>query len=202
MANTLRAPSTNPPVPGDVNAVPEQHAKNQTFSDWLRERGTALPKPKLPEPSSKVAESEVLANRVNSGNSAAVKVPATFFTIGSTKDEVLTVQGAPTEFGEYVWKYGLSSVHFQNGRVASWDVFPGQPLRVKLIPSASASGTLSYFTVGSTKDDVLVVQGTPTEFGEYVWKYGLSSVHFHNGKVTSWSIFPGQPLKARSTPVN
>jgi hypothetical protein len=55
-----------------------------------------------------------------------------YFTVGSTKDEVLTVQGTPTEFNEYVWKYRSSSVFFKNDRVVSWDVWPGSPLKVRM----------------------------------------------------------------------
>jgi hypothetical protein len=43
------------------------------------------------------------------------------FTVGSTKDEVLSVQGTPTSFNDYVFRYGLSKVHFRNGRVVSWE---------------------------------------------------------------------------------
>jgi len=54
------------------------------------------------------------------------------------------------------------------------------------------------FTVGSTKDEVIAVQGTPTKFNDYVWEYGYSSVIFENGRVTSWKVSPaGEHLKAR-----
>jgi hypothetical protein len=56
------------------------------------------------------------------------------------------------------------------------------------------------FTVGSTKDEVLTLQGTPTRFSERVWEYGLSRVYFDNGRVTRWDEWPRDPLKARPTP--
>ncbi|MEK7214378.1 MAG: hypothetical protein AAB289_02125, partial [Chloroflexota bacterium] len=43
-----------------------------------------------------------------------------FFTVGSTKDEVLTVQGTPSRFNESEFFYGTSSVRFLNGSVRSW----------------------------------------------------------------------------------
>jgi outer membrane protein assembly factor BamE (lipoprotein component of BamABCDE complex) len=118
-------------------------------------------------------------------------------TVGSTKDEVLAIQGTPTELGEYRWKYGFSVVNFQNGRVVSWYNSELDPLKVKLEPSGKASTSRGYFTVGSTKDDVLAIQGTPTELGEYRWKYGFSVVNFQNGRVVSWYNSELDPLKAR-----
>ena len=123
-----------------------------------------------------------------------------YFTIGSTKDEVLAVQGTPTKVAEYEWDYGLSEVHFRSGRVSSWRVYPGSPLLAKMLPSSSVLHSRDYFTIGSTKDEVLTVQGTPTHFAEYEWDYGLSEVRFRDGRVASWRIFPGSPLRVRLLP--
>jgi hypothetical protein len=125
------------------------------------------------------------------------RVPPESFTVGSSKDEVLTVQGTPTEFNDRVWKYGSSSVFFSGDQVTSWDMWPGSPLKVRMLPSQPVGGTRGYFTVGSTKDEVLTVQGTPTEFNDRVWKYGSSSVFFSGDQVTSWDVWPGSPLKVR-----
>jgi hypothetical protein len=54
-----------------------------------------------------------------------------------------------------------------------------------------------YFTVGSTKDDVLRIQGPPASVAGNVFRYGLSEVHFKDGRVESWRIDPTSPLKAR-----
>jgi len=54
-----------------------------------------------------------------------------------------------------------------------------------------------YFTVGSTKDDVVRVQGKPTRITDNLFAYGLSEVYFKDGRVESWRIDPGSPLKAR-----
>jgi hypothetical protein len=121
-----------------------------------------------------------------------------YFTLGSTKDEVLAVQGTPTKFGGYQWTYGSSTVDFNNDRVVSWNQFYGSPLKVKMVPSAAAmSDAKGYFTLGSTKDEVLAVQGTPTKFGGYQWTYGSSTVNFSNDRVVSWNQFYGSPLKAK-----
>jgi hypothetical protein len=61
---------------------------------------------------------------------------------------------------------------------------------------AGAAKSRGYFTVGSTKDEVLALQGTPTSFNEVQWSYGLSHVSFQNGRVTSWYVSPLNSLKA------
>ena len=56
--------------------------------------------------------------------------------------------------------------------------------------------TRGYFTVGSTKDEVLAVQGSPSSFTDSVFNYGTSEVIFRGGRVTSWnSLYP--VLKAK-----
>lgn len=54
-----------------------------------------------------------------------------------------------------------------------------------------------HFTVGSTRSDVVKVQGTPTKIAGNVFKYGLSEVYFQDGRVQSWHTDPGSPLKAK-----
>ena len=54
-----------------------------------------------------------------------------------------------------------------------------------------------YFTVGSTKDDVIRVQGVPTRITGSVFAYGHSEVYFKDGRVQSWQMDPSSPLKAQ-----
>jgi len=54
-----------------------------------------------------------------------------YFTIGSTKDEVLTIQGQPTHVYESFWMFGSSVVHFEGNRVLRWEDFQAN-LKVKL----------------------------------------------------------------------
>lgn len=53
------------------------------------------------------------------------------FGIGSTKEEVRSLQGAPVIESESVWDYGLSKVYFENGRVAGWSNSPMRPLKLR-----------------------------------------------------------------------
>jgi hypothetical protein len=56
-----------------------------------------------------------------------------------------------------------------------------------------------YFTVDSTKDDVLVVQGTPTAFSTDKFEYGGSEVYFHNNRVVRWkNDLASIPLKVKN----
>jgi outer membrane protein assembly factor BamE (lipoprotein component of BamABCDE complex) len=122
-----------------------------------------------------------------------------YFTVGSTKDDVLAIQGTPTEFSEDEFEYGFSTVYFSHGVVHSWDNSGANPLKVRLLPSANIARP-EYFTVGSTKDEVLAVQGTPTKFSEDEFEYGSSTVYFSHGFVHSWDYSSANPLKVRPPP--
>ena len=123
-----------------------------------------------------------------------------YFTRESSQDDVLHVQGTPTEINTYNalgyerWSYGYSTVTFSlpDGLVIEWRDTGN--LRVELIPGTSTSKTPGYFTRESSQDDVLHVQGTPTEINTYNalgyerWSYGYSTVTFSlpDGLVTEW----------------
>ena len=123
-----------------------------------------------------------------------------YFTRGSSQDDALHAQGTPTEINTYNalgyerWNYGYSTVTFSlpDGLVIEWRDTGN--LRVELIPGTGASSTPGYFTRGSSQDDVLHAQGTPTEINTYSalgyerWNYGYSTVTFSlpDGLVTEW----------------
>src|SRR5258706_5351269 len=52
------------------------------------------------------------------------------FDVGSTKDEVRAIQGAPVTETETVWDYVPSRVYFEQSRVVRWVESPMQPLHV------------------------------------------------------------------------
>ena len=129
-------------------------------------------------------------------NPAAGTRRITSWTLGSTKDEVLQVQGEPTRVvmrsQTEVWHYGDSSLRFSNtsSRVDRWENWSGN-LQVEMKPAPGTRNVTSW-TTGSTKDEVLLVQGTPTSIIKYldveVWYYGSSSVTFSNisNRVMKW----------------
>ncbi len=105
-----------------------------------------------------------------------------YFTRGSSQDDVLHVQGTPTKietwFDEEWWYYGRLTrviVSLPDRVVTGWDNYDGT-LKVRLLPATSKPTTEGYFTRGSSQDDVLRVQGTPTKietwFDEEWWYYG------------------------------
>jgi hypothetical protein len=122
--------------------------------------------------------------------------PGAFVTLGSTSDEVLHAHGTPTRIENDRWYYGFSEIHFKDGRVSGFDNYFGN-LKIQMLPSSAAAAstassaadagekpaTPAFFTIGSSRDEVLAVQGTPSSVQGNLWSYGFSSVMFRDGKV-------------------
>ncbi len=123
----------------------------------------------------------------NAGN-LRIQIPhgttsASSFTVGSTKDEVLAVQGTPLGITGNTWSYGFSTVTFDSQGQVMWYHNAGN-LRIQ-IPHGNTSAL--FFTVGSTKDEVLAVQGTPSGITGNTWSYGFSTVTYDSeGRVASF----------------
>ena len=109
-----------------------------------------------------------------------------YVTLGLTRDEVVDAQGLPTSSSEDKLMYGASELELKDGKVVGWRIDPRSPLRVKLWPEGPVDTSLRSFGVGSTKDEVLVVQGTPTSFTENRFEYGASAVYFRDERVVAW----------------
>ena len=125
-----------------------------------------------------------------------------YFTRGSSQDDVLHAESTPTRIDRYealreeVWSYGYNQITFSlpDGRVREWDNGDGS-LKIRLLPKTSRSSTPGYFTRGSSQDDVLHAQGTPTGIDRYealkeeIWSYGYSQITFSltDGQVTGWA---------------
>lgn len=122
--------------------------------------------------------------------------PATHFTVGSSLGEVYAVQGVPTSVENNVWRYGESTVYFENGAVVSWDHDPASPLRAVPAPKTPREPAPT-FTVGSTKAEVRRAQGRPLIETDALWDYGLSKIYFRDGRVIGWDSSPMRPLKTR-----
>jgi hypothetical protein len=122
-----------------------------------------------------------------------------YITVGSTRDEVLAQQGTPTASSDDKLVYGKSELYLKNGSVMGWRIDPvASPIRVKLWPTTAVDPSLAAYKVGSSKDEVLTVQGTPTAFTDDRFEYGKSVVIFRNNKVVSWKEAPDStPLWAK-----
>jgi hypothetical protein len=112
---------------------------------------------------------------------------------GSTLGEVYTIQGIPTVAQGDTWHYGKSSIRFEHGKVVSWTQHPDNPLRIaRNQPVELRDGV---FDIGSSKDEVRSIQGTPVSETETVWDYGTSRVYFEHNRVVRWEASPLQPLR-------
>jgi hypothetical protein len=115
---------------------------------------------------------------------AVDQAPPAYITLGSTEDEILLVQGTPSRVEQDKWFYGFAEIRFKDGFLREYDNYFGT-LKVRLVPSVPAGPDQkrTFFTVGSTPDEVLALQGTPTSIHGNLWSFDFSSVYFRDGKV-------------------
>lgn len=118
------------------------------------------------------------------------------FTVGSSLDEVYVIQGVPTKTDHDIWYYGSSKVYFANGKVQHWEENPDSPLRANIKPGTEKMSA-EFFGKGSSKKEVLTVQGIPDRDAGNVWDYGVSRVYFENGRVKNWDESPLYPLRVQ-----
>jgi hypothetical protein len=189
---------------GSAPQLPEEKILDAVAQAWMRlapqnSAPAAGPQTEQPAPrNEKSRQPQTTHTAAHPAQPATIKLKP-YVTVGSTRDEVLAQQGTPTASSEEKLVYGTSELYLIDGRVIGWRIDPfSSPIRVKLWPQSPVDPDLDFFTVNSTKDEVLVVQGTPTEFSEDTFKYGDSVVFFSNNRVVNWKSDPGSvPLRAR-----
>lgn len=114
-----------------------------------------------------------------------------YFTLGSTPSEVLRIQGRPSRVQGQVWIYGLSEIQFKDGRLVRYNNFDGS-LKIRLQPQPDPENPATgFFTLGSTENDVLLAQGTPTRVEPGKWHYGFSEIQFKGGRVQGYQNYYG-----------
>jgi hypothetical protein len=120
-------------------------------------------------------------------------------TLGTERSQVLALLGNPKDSADNRLVYGQSVVFLKDDRVVGWKIDPAQPeMKVRLQPKTKVSAGLQTFKVGSTVDEVLAVQGTPTGIWPDEFEYGSAEVDFKNGRVVRWKNAAGSPaLKAK-----
>ncbi|MBS1805388.1 MAG: DnaJ domain-containing protein [Acidobacteria bacterium] len=118
-----------------------------------------------------------------------------YITAGLTPFEVISVLGNPTSSTGEKMLYRNSEIDFKNGQVAGWKIDPASPIRVKLWSDSPSVPGLNTFGVGSSKSDVIALQGTPTLFSDNDFGYGSSHVYFQSNHVTSWKNSGSTPLR-------
>jgi len=147
------------------------------------------------------------------------------WTKGSRKADVLRIQGEPTHAVRYdalcqeILTYGSSTVELNNNSVVSFeDIDRNLKVAKESMPTTSLTDGLSW-TLGSNKEDVFAVQGTPARVERYdaprkeILHYGNSTVQITDNRVTSYANFsnnlkvavkplPGEKSSEESSPLN
>ena len=176
------------------NKTIENTSSQSSTPDYYSNQTTQTPTYQSPETNSNNNQNSSYDQELTQAYSSS----SDYFTVGSTKNEVLQIQGDPTginkyeAMGEEVWRYDFSTVTFKNGRVSEYSNTSGN-LNAKMTTSTKSQNSVDYFTVGSSKDEVLQAQGNPTginkyeAMGEEVWRYDFSTVTFKNGRVSEYS---------------
>lgn len=133
--------------------------------------------------------------------SAAARIPHVrgtqpYVTVGLTAHEVETVLGPPTSATPQSLIYGKSTLYLLDGKVAGWKIDPASSIRVKMWPSLPVDRSVTTFALGSSRDEVIAVQGTPNMLFADKFAYGSSEVFFENGHVIGWKNDPSSvPLR-------
>lgn len=110
----------------------------------------------------------------------------TFFTLGSDKEWVSLVQGAPLKISGPLWRYGHSTVLFSGNAVIGWESSELSPLNIGMPSDSTWSDAPEYFYVGSKKADVAALQGAPDIIDGNQWSYGEALVRFEADAVVFW----------------
>jgi hypothetical protein len=119
-----------------------------------------------------------------------------YFTFGTSLGEVYAIQGVPTKTEHDIWYYGSSKVYFAKGKVQRWEESPDNPLLTSINPWTEKMNA-EFFSKGSSKKEVLAVQGAPDRDAGSVWDYGVSRVYFDNDRVKGWDESPLNPLRVQ-----
>jgi hypothetical protein len=131
---------------------------------------------------------------------------------GSRKADVLRIQGTPTHAVRYdalcqeVLTYGRSTVDLTNSIVVNFEDIDHNLKTAKESISTTARVDGLSWTLGSNKEEVFKVQGTPVRVdrddapGEEILHYGDSTIQIIDDRVTSYSNFSGN-LKVAITPL-
>ena len=110
-----------------------------------------------------------------------------YVTVGLTPKEVESVMGAPVSStsGALVHKDAVFICARASWPAEDRPVFT--PGCIKLWPQPRVDPYLTTYTVGSSKNEVIALQGTPTFLSENKFGYGASEVFFEDDRVIGWN---------------
>jgi hypothetical protein len=176
------------------NPADAPRENGQPLRGWPPEQASRTTVPPTEQPPAAEADEKALAPL---SDRPGLLLPRTdssessFLTLGSSQSDVLRVQGTPSRVQGQTWIYGLSDIQFKEGRLARYNNFDGS-LKIRLQPRTDGDKPeTGYFTLGSTENDVLLAQGTPTRIETTRWHYGFSEIQFKNGRVDGFKNYYG-----------
>lgn len=77
------------------------------------------------------SDNPLMLSRTEESDKGSPPPEKRFFSVGSTKQEVRAIQGAPLRETDTLWEYRVSRIYFKNDRVTSWYSSPLDPLRAR-----------------------------------------------------------------------
>lgn len=111
------------------------------------------------------------------------------FGRGASVDQVVGILGDPDEINEPFYRYGRSTITFEEGIVTGWsDVDGSLPVQI------TGQTDVDSFSEGSLEEDVAGAMGTPNALSGDTWSYGQSTVTFSDGVVSSYDNAGGNLL--------
>ena len=190
----------------------------QQVSDWWKEAVELMQTVPSSDPRHEVAIAKVGEYQTNlryaeKRTQEALNQPATaeFWGVGSRRAAVLKLQGQPTSTERYdslckeILQYGKSQVELSNGMVVRYtDIDRNLKASATELPAPPAQAGL--WDVGSTKETVFQIQGTPTRVAQYDYSeqetlyYGDSTIDLASERVTGYDN-RDRNLKVQMLPV-
>lgn len=140
-------------------------------------------------------------------------IEAQTFTIGSSRDDVIRIQGTPdaiftadySGYEEFRYEFSTVKISLKTKKVLEWSNL-SENLKVRLNPGANTTSS-NYYTKGSHRDDVLRIQGTPdaiftaeySGYEEFRYDFSTVKISLRTKQVLEWNNL-SKNLKVRLEP--
>lgn len=172
-------------------AVAKNNALNGFEGKWRRKDSSPASPPAATQGDEGRAEASAQGKDANPNAPVPVNMPTIkmpYVTVGLTRDEVAGVMGMPVSSTESEMAYHGAHFYLHNNAVVGWRIdSPAELQHVRLFPNGHVDPALRTFTFGSSRNDVIAVQGTPTLLTENKLAYGGSEVFLEGGRVVGWN---------------
>jgi hypothetical protein len=204
----------------DMTQVAKTKDEWLTIVDWWKDSIRLMQSVAYTSEDRKIAQEKIkeyqqnlaYAQRKSQAKDPDTSATVHLWTTGSRKADVLRIQGKPTQSVRYdalcqeVLTYGSSTVELNNSIVVNFeDIDRNLKAAKESMPTTAMADGLSW-TLGSTKEEVFRVQGTPARVERYdapskeILHYGNSTIQITDNRVTSYANFSGN-LKVAVRPL-